>query len=195
MHGEVVPYRLAPHVGPLLLDTVRDGSGVPVWLPAPLPYLWGVNGVAWAGDDREPSRAVAMAISGPSPLGGPVDLVLVAEEIGVGLGAGLAGLDRLDPGREVGIGAPTARVTAARHDTPLWEVAADSQMVALAGEAEGIWLWVLAWAARADLLLIDDLRLEDIRRPGGYPVPLEDLAYGAVTARLAHAGSRSDNGA
>lgn len=51
----------------------------------------GRDGGASAGDERTGARATAVALAGPSPLGGPADLVLVAEEPGVGLGARLAG--------------------------------------------------------------------------------------------------------
>lgn len=192
-HGDVAPYLVPGHVGPELVETVRSRSGVPVWLPAPLPALWAVEGLAYAGDERAPLRAVVTAVSGPSPLGGPVDLLLVAEEMGVGLGAALAGVTGLDPGPAVGTGEPSARVEAGGHDTPLWEVAAEGCCLALAGEAQGIWLWVLAWATRADLLLLDDLRLADVREVEGYHMPLAELAYGTVTSRLVPAGSRSDN--
>ena len=64
----------------------------PVWLPWPLPPGWLVSGFTGAGDERTGARASAVALSGPNPLGGPADLLIIAEEPGVGLGAGLAGL-------------------------------------------------------------------------------------------------------
>ena len=92
-HGEVHP--LLPAFSPSregldgLLRTLRPGTaGVPAWLPWPLPVGWLVTGFAGAGDERTGVRACAVALSGPNPLGGPADMVVVAEEPGVGLGAG-----------------------------------------------------------------------------------------------------------
>ena len=102
-HGEVHP--LLPAFSPSrdgldgLLHRLRPGTaGVPVWLPWPLPVGWLVAGFAGAGDERTGVRACAVALAGPNPLGGPADMVVVAEEPGVGLGAALAGLDSVDPG-------------------------------------------------------------------------------------------------
>ena len=102
-HGEVHP--LLPAFSPSrdgldgLLRRFRPGTaGVPAWLPWPLPVGWLVTGFAGAGDERTGIRACAVALSGPNPLGGPADMVVVAEEPGVGLGAALAGLDGVDPG-------------------------------------------------------------------------------------------------
>ena len=102
-HGEVQP--LLPAFSPSqdgldgLLHMYRPGTaGVPVWLPWPLPLGWLVAGFAGAGDERTGVRACAVALTGPNPLGGPADMVVVAEEPGIGLGAALAGLDSVDPG-------------------------------------------------------------------------------------------------
>ena len=54
--------------------------------------------------------ATATCVSGTSELDGPVDVFVVAEEPGTGLGARCAGIDSSDPGREVGDGQPTVRV-------------------------------------------------------------------------------------
>jgi hypothetical protein len=67
-------------------------------MPWPLPVGWLFTGVAYAGDDRHGGRATAVACSGPGPLGGMGELILVAEELGVGLGARYAGVDGPDPG-------------------------------------------------------------------------------------------------
>ena len=91
----------------------RPGTaGVPVWLPWPLPLGWLVAGFAGVGDERTGVRACAVALAGPNPLGGPADMVVVAEEPGIGLGAALAGLDSVDPGAGFGSAPPIA--TAAR---------------------------------------------------------------------------------
>lgn len=107
-------------------------SSVPLWVPYPPPPGWLVTGVRWAGADRTGPVATVVACSGPHPLPTSMwdgeqairtaELLLVAEEPGVGLGARLAGLPSVDPGGAIGIGAPALKMRAGRHDVPLWSV-------------------------------------------------------------------------
>ena len=83
---------------PDVLRAAASTAGVPLWLPWPLPRGWLVTGVVTAGDERTGARATAVVCSGPAPLGGVAELVLVGEEMGVGLGARFAGLDGPDAG-------------------------------------------------------------------------------------------------
>lgn len=69
------------------LGVVVHRARVPVWMPWPLPVGWLFTGAAYAGDDRSGGRATVVACSGPGPLGGMAELLLVAEELGVELGA------------------------------------------------------------------------------------------------------------
>jgi hypothetical protein len=87
LHGEIAP--LAPARLPSRdgLQLLASHTTVPVWLPWPLPAGWLVSGFTGAGDERTGARASAVALSGPNPLGGPADLLIIAEEPGVGLGA------------------------------------------------------------------------------------------------------------
>jgi hypothetical protein len=166
-----------------VIEAVGERSGVPLWLPWPLPESWLVAGVAWAGDDRSPSSAVAVACSGPAPLSaGTADLVFVAEEPGVGLGARYAGMASLDPGPLLpllGTTAPHATVSADRHATPLWSVETHPDRSVYIGEAEGLWLWVIAWPTEAGYLLAEDLTLVDCREKVPWPLPC-----GAPSPRL-----------
>src|SRR3954451_23574441 len=93
-HGAVSPLWPARRPGRGGLEAVRRVARVPVWGPWPLPAGWLVAGFADAGDERTGARAVAVALSGPAPLGGPADMVLVAEEAGGWLGSSLAGVTR-----------------------------------------------------------------------------------------------------
>nr|WP_318783153.1 DUF6758 family protein [Plantactinospora soyae] len=192
--GPVSPLHVAEHIGPEIVastieritvdrgstDPDTPGSGaratpsVPLWCPWPLPPGWTMTGVGWAGDDRGGVRATAVACSGPTPLGGgPADLVLVAEEPGVGLGTRLAGTAGPDPGpqlneaiTEPGPGHPErvahAKVRAAGHPTPLWAVKSPTDRSAYAGEARGIWLYAITWPASAGYLLAEDVDLHDL---------------------------------
>lgn len=123
LHGTVHP--LQPVIPPSVegLSVVVHRARVPVWMPWPLPVGWLFTGVASAGDDRSGGRATAVACSGPGPLGGIGELLLIAEELGVGMGARFAGIDGLDPGSSINVSAPPhAKVVAAGRPTPLWHV-------------------------------------------------------------------------
>ena len=161
------------------LDSLLKNAKVPALLPWPLPQGWLVSGFAGAGDERTGARGFAVALSGPNPLGGPADLVIVAEEPGVGLGAGLAGLPGPDPGDGFATGPAHATVSVDNHDAPLWLVEAVDTAV-FAGEVAGSWLWLVLWPDTAGTLLIEPLELRDLRDP----TQDLDLPFGALSTRL-----------
>jgi hypothetical protein len=179
LHGEIYP--LAPARLPTRdgLHSLLKNARVPVWVPWPLPQGWLVSGFTGAGDERSGIRGSAVALSGPHPLGGPADLLIVAEEPGVGLGAGLAGLPGPDPGAGFAAGQPHATAEVAHHDSPLWLVQSDGGAV-FAGEVAGNWLWVLLWPDTAGVMLVEPLPLRDLRDPGQDL----DLPFGALSLRL-----------
>ncbi|WP_416486190.1 DUF6758 family protein [Streptomyces sp. CL12] len=182
-HGAVFP--LQPVIPPSVeaLGAVAKRTHVPLWMPWPLPVGWLFTGVAYAGDDRSGGRATAVACSGPGPLGGPGELILVAEEMGVGLGARYAGIDGPDPGPYMNVEKPPqAKVLAAGRPTPLWHVyrTPDDRAV-FAGEALGMWLWAVLWPEQAGLLMYDELVLTDLRDAGA---ELDLAPCGALSPRL-----------
>lgn len=183
LHGTVHP--LQPVVPPSVeaLSVVVNRARVPVWMPWPLPVGWLYSGVVSAGDDRSGGRATAVACSGPGPLGGPGELLLIAEELGVGLGARYAGVPGPDPGPSLAVGsAPQAKVFAAGRPTPLWQVeGAPADRAVFAGEACGLWLWAVLWPMEAGMLLYDDVILADLRDAGA---ELDLLPCGALSPRL-----------
>ena len=177
VHGKVAPY----HRGSLeALSQIAGHAGVPLWSPLPLLTGWTATGVGWCGDERTSSCATLMAFSGPSPLGGPADLIVVAEDLGVGLGARVAGLGGVDPGLLVD-GAPDAKILAAGHPTPLWRCASTEESMAFVGEAMGVWLWVVVWPPAAELVLLEHVELHDLRHDAhvGLGLPL-----GAASPRM-----------
>jgi hypothetical protein len=178
-HGAVHP--LQPVVQPTqeLVRTVAARAGVPVWLPWPLPRGWLVTGLAVAGDDRTGARAAALACSGPAPLGGVAELVLVAEEPGIGLGARFAGLDGPDGGGIPDDRAPDAKIEAAGHPTAMWSLPSSDDRAVYVGEALGCWVYAIVWPESAGFLLIDEFALRDLR-DGTTP----DLPLGALSPRL-----------
>jgi hypothetical protein len=143
-----------------------------------------VTGVGWAGDDRDGVCATAVACSGPAPVGeGPADVVLIAEEPGVGLGQRFAGLPGLDPGAHLADvlerTAAHAKVKAAGHPTGLWAIATRDDRSAYVGEAKGLWLYAVAWPASAGYLLAEHVVLHDLTDW----LPAE-LVYGAPSPYL-----------
>jgi Family of unknown function (DUF6758) len=179
LHGAVQPLRLARNPSPQGLQVLLDAAAVPVWLPWPLPVGWLVTGFTGAGDERSGTRGCVVALSGPNPVGGPAEMLLISEEPGLGLGAGLAGLTGPDPGEGFAAGAPHAMVGFGLHEFPLWNVDAPGA-AAFAGEVLGNWLWVILWPDTAGVLMLERLALHDLRDPGQDL----DLPFGARSPRL-----------
>lgn len=178
-HGEIQPLSPARQPSKDGLDGLVRQAEIPVWLLWPLPQGWLVTGFAGAGDERTGARASAVALSGPHPLGGPADLVIVAEEPGVGLGAGLAGLPGPDPGVGFASGQSHGTVRIGSHEAPLWVVESD-HAAAFAGEVEGSWLWLLLWPDTAGVILVEPLTLRDLRDTEQEL----DVPFGALSTRL-----------
>jgi hypothetical protein len=179
LHGEIQPLALArlPTVDGLRA-LVRQAR-VPVWVPWPLPPGWLVSGFTGAGDERTGTRASAVSLSGPNPLGGPADMVIIAEEPGIGLGAGLAGLPGPDPGDGFASRQPNATVEVDNHDAPLWLVESDGKAV-FVGELGANWVWLVLWPDTAGTLLLEPLPLRDLRDP----TQELDVPLGALSPRL-----------
>lgn len=183
--GPVLPLYVPQRIGAdVVAAACKHAIGrVPVWCPWPLPQGWLVTGVGWAGDDRTGTRATVLACSGPSPLQrGPADIVLVAEEPGVGLGNLFAGVLGPDPGYLIGERSASpahARVKASGRDTPMWAVDTPDDRVAYVGEARGMWLYAVAWPPDAAYVFSEDIVLCDLTEwlPG-------ELVYGAPSPYL-----------
>lgn len=181
LHGQVDPLGAVYSPSREGLEGLLRTPGVPVWIPWPLPTGWLVSGFAAAGDERTGTRGCIVAVSGPNPVGGPADLLLVSEEPGVGLGARLAGLDGPDPGDDFATRQPHAFVRFGHHEFPLWHVNAPD-CAAFAGEMMGQWLWAVLWPDTAGVLMVEPITLRDLRDPGQQL----DLPFGATSPRLPH---------
>ena len=152
----------------------------PTYLPWPMSPGWTISdfGVVTG---RRPVATITCS-SGTSELDGPVDVFVVAEEAGVGLGARCAGLSGDDPGPEVGEGPPAVRVRIGSQTVPLWPVStswdqAELDRAVFVGEAGGRWLWVVLRPASAMLLLRDDWILRDV---SGVGPPLVEMPFGGA---------------
>jgi hypothetical protein len=199
--GPVPPLHVAEHIGPEIVENFiariappgeqPDHPPVPLWCPWPLPVGWTMTGVGLAGDDRTGVRATIVACSGPAPLGGgPADLVLVAEEPGVGLGTRFAGISGPDPGTLLSDAMTDllpghaehpahAKILVGGHPTPLWSIESPADRSAYAGEARGMWLYAITWPASAGYLLAEHVVLHDLAEW----LPPE-LVYGAPSPYL-----------
>jgi hypothetical protein len=172
-HGEVVPLwrpesatydEFAGHLG--------RTTSFPTYLPWPLGPGWSISDFAAVAPKHGQAVASMTCVSGTSALDGPVDVVVVSEEAGTGLGPRIAGLaDGADPGREIGEGPAPVRVRLESRAVGLWPVSvsgSDGELdrSVLLGEAEGRWLWLVLRPASAILLLRDDWILRDVSATG-----------------------------
>jgi hypothetical protein len=160
------------------VEALRAAGDFPTYLPWPMSPGWTVSDFAVVGED--PARATMTCTTGTSALDGPVDLFLISEESGVGLGARCARTAHLDPGPGIGDGPPPVRVRIGSQSVPLWSVTiSDSEheldRSVFAGEARGCWLWVVLRPASAMLLLRDEWILRDV---SGLGLPLVETPFG-----------------
>jgi hypothetical protein len=160
VHGAVSPLHYTTVLAHDAIAAVTADARVPAWVPDPMPAGWAVTGVAWGGEPD--TRAIVVDCAGPAPLGGSAELVLIAEEPGMGVGCGYAGLPGPDPGDCIS-GASSAVVKAAGQHAPLWAVPTDEDRAAFVGESYGVWLWLVMWPASAAWLLAEQLELLDLR--------------------------------
>jgi hypothetical protein len=140
-----------------------------------------VTDLAAVVDGSEPGRTLATmtCVSGTSELDGPVDVMVVAEESGTGLGGRCAGSPHDDPGPGLSDGQPLVRVRLDARQVPLWAVSTSGgtgewDRSVVAGEAGGRWLWIIVRPASAILLLRDDWILRDV---SGLGPPLVELPF------------------
>jgi hypothetical protein len=178
-------------------EVLGTAGDFPTYLPWPMSPGWSVTDFAVVGDpgdgfgagpgagpgERQSAKATLTCSSGTSPLDGPVDVFVVSEESGTGLGSRCAGTIHLDPGPEIGMGPPTVRVRIGSQSVPLWAVStvsatgSDEELdrSVVAGEAHGRWLWVVLRPASAILLLRDEWFLRDV---SGIGPPLVEMSFG-----------------
>ena len=161
------------------VEALAAAGDLPTYLPWPMSPGWTVSDFAVV-TERGQGRATLTCSSGTSALDGPVDVFVVSEESGVGLGARCAGTSHLDPGPDLGAGRPPVRVRIGSQSVPLWAVSTSLSDVELdravfAGEAAGRWLWVVLRPASAMLLLREEWILRDV---AGIGPPLVELTFG-----------------
>lgn len=180
-HEGIVPlWRPAQPDYELLAEHFQLCGSLPTLLPWPLWPGWSVTDFGCVGEQGRDARASLTSCVGPSELDGVVELTIVSEEPGVGLGSQCAGTDHSDPGAEIGAGPPHAKVRISGHPIALWSVPTSAgdhrfERSVFAGEALGRWLWLVLRPASAALMLNDEWNLLDINQLGP---ELIDLPFG-----------------
>jgi hypothetical protein len=173
------------------VEALAAAGDLPTYLPWPMSPGWNVTDFAVVSRPAPgaDARATMTCTPGTSALDGPVDVFVVTEESGTGLGARCAGSSHLDPGPEIGIGPPMVKVRIGSQSVPMWPVSTVSASQAggdvvvdreldrsvVAGEALGRWLWIVLRPASAMLLLRDEWILRDV---SGIGPPLVEMPFG-----------------
>jgi hypothetical protein len=180
-HGAISPlWRPAAPAYESLAEHLRQCSGAPTLAPWPLAPGWSITDFGCVAAPGREARASMLSCSGVTEPDGVVELTVVSEEPGVGLGARCAGTDHTDPGGEAGHGAPQARVNIEGVTLPMWSVSTSAHdpgfdRSVFAGEAHGRWLWLVLRPASAALLLRDEWVLADLT---GLGPALIDVPFG-----------------
>lgn len=165
-HGAITPlWRPSETSYDDFTEHLARAGEFPTFVPWPLGPGWRVTDFAAVGESSAPVRGTLTCSSGTTALDGPVDVFVVAEEPGTGLGPRVAGTDG-DPGAEVAHGPADARVRVGPQQVSLWSVSTSSTVPeldrsVLAGEAQGRWLWLVVRPASALLLLAGSWVLRD----------------------------------
>ncbi len=162
-HGRTLPLSIFERLDDAAIQHIRERAEVPLWLPDPMPAGWLLSGLAAVGDGRSRLRATVAACSGPAPLGGSGEWLVVSEEPGIGLGTGYAGSEFDGAPAETASGLP-AKIGVSGHPMSLWPVpGATEDRSAYVGEAAGVWLWLIAFPADAGYAILENLAFTDVR--------------------------------
>lgn len=164
-HGPVSPLLRPVGVGyEAFAEMMLAVADAPTYLPWPMSPGWSI---ADFGCVSGPSGTATVTTTvGSSALDGRVEVTIVSEDPGVGLGARCAGVAAIDPGHHLVDEAPAVRVRAGGRAVPLWSIDGDDgpplERSVFAGEADGRWLWLVLRPAAAALLLHDEWLLADV---------------------------------
>lgn len=154
----------------------------PTYLPWPIGTGWRVTDVARVGG-RRGTTATLSAVAGSTLADGPIEVVVVSEEPGTGLGARVAGARHSDPGHQIASAGEAATWLRVEHaDRAMWPVDVDPargehgevvEQSVVVGEVHGRWLWLVLRPASALLLLAEGWALADASAHGPELVELD----------------------
>ncbi|MEO5652346.1 MAG: DUF6758 family protein [Marmoricola sp.] len=152
-------------------ELVGRSEDLPTYLPWPMSPGWSISDFGCVGREGR-VRATVTTTVGNSDLDGAVEVTIVSEEPGVGLGARCSGTSYDDPGPQISNGPPAVKVRAGGRAVSMWLVEDDDSaagdgddfltQAVFAGEAEGRWLWLVMKPASAAMLLQDSWLLADV---------------------------------
>ena len=94
---------------------------IPTYLPWPMSPGWSIADFGCVGGG-ERVRATVTTTVGTSDLDGEVEVTIVSEDPGIGLGARCAGTSYDDPGPQISNGPPSIHVRAGGRTVPMWLV-------------------------------------------------------------------------
>jgi len=206
-HGEIVPlWRPETAEYEAFAECLVEAGAFPTMLPWPMPPGWAITDFGCVAEPGGGGRASYLTCSGVSDLDGVVEVTLVAEEPGVGLGARCASVDRTDPGADI-VGPPHVKVRLSGHPTPLWSVSTsasdvvfDRSVFASAdGVANGGYVLVDASDGQPQVILIgtgSEVQLAVAAREvleEGLAIRLSDHAPVEATFELPGGGSRASS--
>jgi len=183
VHGWTVPlWRAVEPEYDAFAEYLVLARQLPTWLPWPMPPGWQVTDFGCVGLEGAEPRAGFVSCAGPSELDGVVEVTVVTEEPGVGLGSRCAGVTHTDPGPETVAAPPAARLRVGGASVPMWAVSTtdgggELDRSVLAGESQGRWMWLVLRPASAALLLQDMSGLLDVSDLGP---ELVALPFGSV---------------
>ncbi|MGI9156193.1 MAG: DUF6758 family protein [Marmoricola sp.] len=180
-HGPITPLWRPTTAGyESLVEHLGRCGPFPTLMPWPPRPGWAVTDFGCVARPGHEARASFFSCSGASALDGVVEVSVVSEEAGVGLGARCAGVRHTDPGADIA-GPPQARLHVDGRPLPMWAVStsdtAGFDRSVFAGEAQGRWLWLVMHPASAAFLLNDEWVLSDV---AGMGPTLVDLEFGAT---------------
>jgi hypothetical protein len=182
VHGPIDPLWRPDEVDyDAFAELVGRIDDIPTYLPWPMSPGWSISDFGCVGDAHR-VRATVTTTVGTSDLDGEVEVTIVSEDPGIGLGSRCAATSYDDPGQQIGNGPPSIHVRAGGRTVPMWLVddhgegppadreltvahLIDAEVLAravFAGEADGRWLWLVMRPASAALLLHDDWLLADV---------------------------------
>ncbi len=171
-HGPITPlWRPGAADYASFAEHIRRSGALPTLMPWPLAPGWAVTDFGCVAEHGPDAHAAFVTCAGPTEPDGVVEVTVVSEEPGVGLGARCAGVDHTDPGADIAEGPPQAKVRVEGHPISLWAVSTaecDSTFdrSVFAGEALGRWLWLVLRPASAALLLQGEWVLLDVAALG-----------------------------
>src|SRR4051794_23017580 len=123
LHGATTPlWRTSHSEYDDLVAHLAFARPLPTWLPWPVPPGWHLTDFGAVANPGTAATAVFTTCSGPSIPDGVVEVTVVSEEPGVGLGARVAQVTHTDPGREAVVGAAPARIRIDAAAVRLWPV-------------------------------------------------------------------------